>query len=119
MIRLPPRSTRTDTLFPYTTLFRSLVENVAQQRRVVAHGNVQAVELVGLEDAGDAQAADEVLRHEVLHHRQRGDQQIGLPRQHGRHQVEHRLRLDALDVGVVPPQEVGRASCRERVWQYV
>src|SRR3546814_9297603 len=25
MIRLPPRSTRTDTLFPYTTLFRSLL----------------------------------------------------------------------------------------------
>src|SRR3546814_7525605 len=28
MIRRPPRSTRTDTLFPYTTLFRS-VEDVA------------------------------------------------------------------------------------------
>src|SRR3546814_12257640 len=26
MIRRPPRSTRTDTLFPYTTLFRSLVK---------------------------------------------------------------------------------------------
>src|SRR3546814_10073347 len=26
MIRRPPRSTRTDTLFPYTTLFRSLDE---------------------------------------------------------------------------------------------
>src|SRR3546814_1939659 len=26
MIRRPPRSTRTDTLFPYTTLFRSLKE---------------------------------------------------------------------------------------------
>src|SRR3546814_20322232 len=26
MIRRPPRSTRTDTLFPYTTLFRSAVE---------------------------------------------------------------------------------------------
>src|SRR3546814_13603538 len=25
MIRRPPRSTRTDTLFPYTTLFRSLI----------------------------------------------------------------------------------------------
>src|SRR3546814_4492924 len=25
MIRRPPRSTRTDTLFPYTTLFRSFV----------------------------------------------------------------------------------------------
>src|SRR3546814_13006986 len=24
MIRLPPRSTRTDTLFPYTTLFRTI-----------------------------------------------------------------------------------------------
>src|SRR3546814_7401920 len=28
MIRLPPRSTRTDTLFPYTTLFRSLVSKI-------------------------------------------------------------------------------------------
>src|SRR3546814_12713104 len=27
MIRRPPRSTRTDTLFPYTTLFRSPAEN--------------------------------------------------------------------------------------------
>src|SRR3546814_18203775 len=27
MIRRPPRSTRTDTLFPYTTLFRSTVAN--------------------------------------------------------------------------------------------
>src|SRR3546814_15081104 len=26
MIRRPPRSTRTDTLFPYTTLFRSYVQ---------------------------------------------------------------------------------------------
>src|SRR3546814_5201011 len=28
MIRRPPRSTRTDTLFPYTTLFRSYVVSV-------------------------------------------------------------------------------------------
>src|SRR3546814_21065065 len=28
MIRRPPRSTRTDTLFPYTTLFRSLLDPV-------------------------------------------------------------------------------------------
>src|SRR3546814_11597248 len=27
MIRRPPRSTRTDTLFPYTTLFRSAFDN--------------------------------------------------------------------------------------------
>src|SRR3546814_17525477 len=28
MIRRPPRSTRTDTRFPYTTLFRSYVKNM-------------------------------------------------------------------------------------------
>src|SRR3546814_17343999 len=28
MIRRPPRSTRTDTLFPYTTLFRSIILSV-------------------------------------------------------------------------------------------
>src|SRR3546814_17024903 len=31
MIRRPPRSTRTDTLFPYTTLFRSLRLKAASQ----------------------------------------------------------------------------------------
>src|SRR3546814_2917621 len=53
MIRRPPRSTRTDTLFPYTTLFRSLaagnhLDGVPQggfgrhqeclRRRQLAHG---------------------------------------------------------------------------------
>src|SRR3546814_2920108 len=32
MIRRPPRSTRTDTLFPYTTLFRSALLHVADPR---------------------------------------------------------------------------------------
>src|SRR3546814_10157705 len=35
MIRRPPRSTRTDTLFPYTTLFRSRF--VARAARLFAH----------------------------------------------------------------------------------
>src|SRR3546814_5567860 len=33
MIRRPPRSTRTDTLFPYTTLFRSRERQLCRQRR--------------------------------------------------------------------------------------
>src|SRR3546814_10467831 len=33
MIRRPPKSTRTDTLFPYTTLFRSQEGREHQQRR--------------------------------------------------------------------------------------
>src|SRR3546814_2327527 len=35
MIRRPPRSTRTDTLFPYTTLFRSLAGPKRPQDRVL------------------------------------------------------------------------------------
>src|SRR3546814_13076122 len=33
MIRLPPRSTRTDTLFPDTTLFRSFLSVIDTQRQ--------------------------------------------------------------------------------------
>src|SRR3546814_15731262 len=33
MIRRPPRSTRTDTLFPYTTLFRSVSGDVAYEAK--------------------------------------------------------------------------------------
>src|SRR3546814_5043090 len=36
MIRRPPRSTRTDTLFPYTTLFRSVVGAEGHHPQVVA-----------------------------------------------------------------------------------
>src|SRR3546814_9785636 len=41
MIRRPPRSTRTDTLFPYTTLFRShllgnLVERLLERNAIIA-----------------------------------------------------------------------------------
>src|SRR3546814_4712722 len=41
MIRRPPRSTRTDTLFPYTTLFRS------------AEGGVEGCRHRGRDGAGD------------------------------------------------------------------
>src|SRR3546814_2845092 len=37
MIRRPPRSTRTDTLFPYTTLFRSQSRH-AQEPQPPGHG---------------------------------------------------------------------------------
>src|SRR3546814_16549214 len=40
MIRRPPSSTRTDTLFPYTTLFRSSARSEAAAF-VLAHGQVR------------------------------------------------------------------------------
>src|SRR3546814_3086407 len=40
MIRRPPRSTRTDTLFPYTTLFRSGRRNEQRRGELVQLANV-------------------------------------------------------------------------------
>src|SRR3546814_5972927 len=37
MIRRPPRSTRTDTLFPYTTLFRSMQDAIIPMSQYVAY----------------------------------------------------------------------------------
>src|SRR3546814_2089264 len=50
MIRRPPRSTRTDTLFPYTTLFRS-----AGFQRLRDHGvGAERLQPVALRDVADA-----------------------------------------------------------------
>src|SRR3546814_5296739 len=42
MIRHPPRSTRTDTLFPYTTLFRSAVLDYDTSRLMELDGRFSA-----------------------------------------------------------------------------
>src|SRR3546814_2074820 len=47
MIRRPPRSTRTDTLFPYTTLFRSVAAETGGLE--VEAGGVTARHLAGAE----------------------------------------------------------------------
>src|SRR3546814_3367378 len=40
MIRRPPQSTRTDTLLPYTTLFRSISKPPNAMRMASGHGSV-------------------------------------------------------------------------------
>src|SRR3546814_20635130 len=53
MIRRPPRSTRTDTLFPYTTLFRSRrLRLVLHRQRVEVRAQV-AARAVGGDQAAD------------------------------------------------------------------
>src|SRR3546814_10398571 len=70
MIRLPPRSTRTDTLFPYTTLFRS------------GHGH---------------RAADQLAGHDVEHGR---EHYFGLPdgarSEHHDRSEEHTSEIQSL-----------------------
>src|SRR3546814_14558050 len=84
MLRRPPRSTRTDTLFPYTTLFRSAADPVA-----VLHPD-RLVQVVLLADEGER------LRVALL----AGDRQGGVARQHllqGEHEDrdQHHGRDDA------------------------
>src|SRR3546814_3794750 len=61
MIRRPPRSTRTDTLFPYTTLFRSLVLGGSGG---VGHMAVQIARSFGAEVFATASAAHAEYRSE-------------------------------------------------------
>src|SRR3546814_11025878 len=65
MIRLPPRSTRTDTLFPYTTLFRS--------DDILALGIDQPFAIPGARAgrgvAGKGDASGRSVAHIAEHHR--------------------------------------------------
>src|SRR3546814_1483791 len=45
MLRRPPRSTRTDTLFPYTTLFRSAARHAAEAWNLHTAGKQRAVDV--------------------------------------------------------------------------
>src|SRR3546814_8992263 len=61
MIRRPPRSTRTDTLFPYTTLFRSVVAFEGDQaRRLSDVGIVVRTAAVRIDRGPGARARDQV-----------------------------------------------------------
>src|SRR3546814_14954964 len=68
MIPRPPRSTRTDTLFPYSTLFRSdAVEGV--QREIGATGTVSAYRTdVSDEQSCKQTAADVAQRYGKIDH---------------------------------------------------
>src|SRR3546814_5449502 len=61
MIRRPPRSTRTDTLFPYTTLFRSHQRRRAHRRAVGDRDADRRSDphLLSLDGAGLGEAQDD------------------------------------------------------------
>src|SRR3546814_19784288 len=116
MIRRPPRSTRTDTLFPYTTRFRSVVdmhpaEHLARRvdapRPAVQHPVQRRP--AGTVDAGQAEHAH------ILAQR--------LPRQIGRDPRRPPATADGsgpVEIGTagVAIEENGRASWRDRAGQY-
>src|SRR3546814_18456964 len=113
MLLRPPRSTRTDTLFPYTTLFRSVAlllvcEKAPDQPfKTVATGR------------GESHFLRPFLEPEV--EREGRDARFGgspgKKRQHDTEGVARVLKLPTLRTAV--GRQIGRASCRERVCQYV
>src|SRR3546814_12279444 len=121
MRRRPPRSTRTDTLFPYTTLFRSLparnagVPSAAGFRDELEDAAVLLDQVVDAHPGGGvAQPLEGGLarRHAGVVQQQQVDSLAGRPGI-----VVGRGALDDLKVG--HGMEIGRASGRERVCQYV
>src|SRR3546814_9199578 len=60
MIRRPPRSTRTDTLFPYTTLFRSIIfiifaaVLIGEEQSVIGMRNKERSSMEGMHNATPA-----------------------------------------------------------------
>src|SRR3546814_12700275 len=118
IIRRPPRSTRTDTLFPYTTLFRSLWiwPDGNRSRRPVheRHGYSRPVTCLKFDGVINMPFFKNFLRDEA-----------------GASAAEYALILAIVggliaiaafalgDAIALAMNEIGRASCRERVCPYV
>src|SRR3546814_18133611 len=109
MIRRPPRSTRTDPLFPYTTLFRSggpLLDNLNLFNELITR----------LSDAGyasdDIQWAENTKPPE--HAEEFATETIFVICNSGmKHTIARKIFDKCMEA------KIGRASCRERVCQYV
>src|SRR3546814_12115847 len=116
MIRRPPRSTRTDTLFPYTTLFRSIREILDQSHPI-------AVPALGV--AERVQFKHRVSEHaeRIQHTRTAGDHLDIRLRLRRAHQFDADL-VELPEAAFLRPlmtehrpgveEQIGRASCRER-----
>src|SRR3546814_12052575 len=83
MIRRPPRSTRTDTLFPYTTLFRTAHPYPAPRPRPLSAAHEQPVhleELVAFEVGEPLRQADTAIAVPFEHVEQNADARCALVR---------------------------------------
>src|SRR3546814_1071775 len=99
MIRRPPRSTRTDTLFPYTTLFRSHAAPVADARDVNFQGVARHHRLAETRLVDRHEVYDLAVRFipEGVHHQGGGGLRHRLDDQHaGHHRLGGKVALEEL-----------------------
>src|SRR3546814_18531496 len=127
MDRRPPRSTRTDTLLPYTTLFRSigaekteadlaapLGADVQPRPREEAEGRRIAVKPAPVDAQPVIAAVDEAQKEHVPPGRKL--------RRHAHRAApggEIAVALIGREIVLALHAEIGSASCRERVCPYV
>src|SRR3546814_18528908 len=106
MIRRPPRSTRTDTLFPYTTLCRSVLtrgnRGAFGRRRVPDQAAVERQQEGG-------QHVHRDLRHREVEH----DIAIGARREGGQQQAHIAVAGDQPDGECPAPAEPGESRSEE------
>src|SRR3546814_13710642 len=113
MIRRPPRSTRTDTLFPYTTLFRSIERSRAA--RALRHAVSEAE--AAIVAAGDGKGLDELVAS--LEDVDADGLAVRIQSLSGQLTQLNDEVATAASAHGDDRREIGRASWRERVCQYV
>src|SRR3546814_12285401 len=111
MLRRPPRSTRTDTLFPYTTLFRSFIVMPSADLDEAAKQGAKA----RIQNTGQSCiCAKRMIVHTDIYDAFMEKFAAAM------RMVKAGDPMDPqTDMGPLSSFEIGRASCRERVCQYV
>src|SRR3546814_18592444 len=112
MIRLPPRSTRTDTLFPYTTLFRSFA---GEARELTSELGRVAEGKAFLLQGGDCAESFAEFHPNNIRDTFRVLLQMAVV-------LTFASKMPVVKLGRMAGQfakQIGRAACRERVCQYV
>src|SRR3546814_13871506 len=116
MIRRPPRSTRTDTLLPYTTLFRSSDRATlgSFHSLMEREGSVERLAIFDvMSGASDSRTDPRKPDIEVLLRRGPRLRRRELPR------LSKRKAIGLVERDTPIGDKIGSASCRERVCQYV
>src|SRR3546814_13747186 len=116
MIRRPPISTRTDTLFPYTTLFRSPPDTAQPAPAADAASASDSTTVQAAQAADDAnQDPAEIIVTARRVEEKLQDVPISIT-VFNQEQLSQRNVVSATDLANF---KNGRVSCRERVCQYV
>src|SRR3546814_19437510 len=130
MIRRPPRSTRTDTLFPYTTLFRSppiahsttdagflpLLTGLAKEKGVIGYPGEGTNQWPAVHSRDLASLFRLALEKGPAGKCWHGIEGEGIRFREIAEAIGSRLGLPAVSIPA-DVRKIGSASCRERVWQ--